>query len=97
MSTYERANIARFIGVAPSQMSPRRVTLCGTGPPIGPSNGAMMDTTTLTLLGLWLLPSLGAVIIGVCLLRHNYNCLDDREIRRRKAFVSALEKKGDHS
>ena len=56
-----------------------------------------MDTTTLTLLGLWLLPSLGAVILGACLLRHKPNCLDDREIRRRRAFVSALEKKGDPS
>lgn len=55
-----------------------------------------MDSTTLTLLGLWLIPSLGAVILGACLLRRDTRCLDDREIRRRQAFVNALEKRGDN-
>lgn len=77
-------------------MSPPRATLNPTGPAIGPQIGAEMDSTTLTLLGLWLIPSLGAVILGACLLRRDTRCLDDREIRRRQAFVNALEKRGDN-
>lgn len=42
---------------------------------------------------LWLIPSLGAILLAVAALRRDSRCLDDREIRRHKAFVNALSRR----
>lgn len=42
---------------------------------------------------LWLVPSLGAVLLALAALRRDSRCLDDREIRRHQAFCNALTRR----
>lgn len=42
---------------------------------------------------LWLVPSLGAVLLALAALRRDSRCLDDREILRHQAFCNALTRR----